>query len=67
MYILADDNIFVKLILNIKNEYDELKGPFRDLQPHHASPPFSPKKLRFLHQQKPLGIHKICVQTISCK
>ncbi len=29
------------------------KGPFRDPQPH--PPHFSPRKLRFLHQQKPLG------------
>ena len=36
------------------------KGPFRDPQPH---PHFSPKKLWFLHQPKP--VHNVCVLNIS--
>ena len=51
--LLDNNSIYIENALCMTHRADHIKGPFRDPQPH--PPHFSQRKLRFLHQQKPLG------------
>ena len=48
------------IFVNKQKIYILLKGPFHDLQ-HHPHI-FLKRKLRFSHQQKPLGIYCLCAK-----